>query len=141
MKQLALMVGYENHATEPTGDPPTFTVRAKSDEVTILIGDPGSAPDWVTYETTVTMTGGTTLRETGTMILGDDEDRLDIETLADGFFLPSAKEAVMQGTVMWTVTKGHGRFASTTGVVTGNFTHDMTAGVGREFQVLNLFLT
>ena len=140
MNQLIAIVGYENLATEPSGDPPTFTVRAQSDEVTLLQGDPTIVPKWVKYETTVTMTGPTTLRETGTMILGDNNNRLDIETLGDGFFLPSVKDGVMQGTVMWTVTQGHGRFASTTGVITGNFTHDLTAALGREFQVLNLFL-
>jgi hypothetical protein len=140
MAHVVVMVGYEGSASAPEGDPPRFTIRADSDEVVLLDGDPAAVPVWVKYETEVIMTGETTLREHGTMILGHDADRLRVATVGEGLFLPTPEEGVMHGTVMWRVEQGEGRFSGATGLVTGNFTHYLEPNRGREFQVLNLFL-
>jgi hypothetical protein len=140
MNHLVFMVSYENEASAPEGSPPCFGVRARSDEVTVLEGDAGAVPAWVTYETHVQMTGETTLDEHGTMTLGGEADRLTVATIADGMFLPTPADGVMQGMVMWRVTDGFGRFAGASGVITGNFTHSVAANRGREFQIVNLFL-
>jgi hypothetical protein len=135
-----LFVSYKNIASAPEGQPPHFTVTATSTEVRVLEGDEAKAPEWITYATEVQMTGETTLREHGTMTLGDDADRLTVATVGEGLFLPTPQEGIMQGTVMWRVEAGEGRFAGATGVLTGNFTHSMSASAGREFQILNLFI-
>lgn len=140
MEHLIFLVSYQNTATQPTGVPPSFTVEARSDEVTCLEGDPAAVPDWVTYRTEVNMTGETTLTEQGTLTLGRDGDCLHVATMGEGAFLPTPEAGVMLGTVMWQVAGGAGRFTGASGVVTGNFTHRMAHNKGREHQVVNIFV-
>ena len=74
----------------------------------------------VTCEAEVTLTGGPSFLESGTISFGGD-NRLRFSTVGEGYRGPSADESVTHGTVMWKVDGGEGQFEGASGFITSNF--------------------
>lgn len=74
---------------------PGLVVRAAGGKITVLGGDAGLLSGPVSYETEVTMTGGSTFVEKGTLVIGDR--RMSIDNVGEGVLEPSAQAGVMQG--------------------------------------------
>jgi hypothetical protein len=72
-------------------------------------------------ESEVQPTGDGRFVEWGTIRYGQ-AGSVAFETLGEGVIRPSPVEGVRWGTVMWTITRGEGRFAGARGLITSNFT-------------------
>ena len=140
MTQLVVLLRFHDQATPPDGDPPRFSVRGQSEEITLLEGERGALPERAAYETQVTMTGETSFVEDGDMTFGTGADRLRLATVSQGILRPSAEAGVLHGSVIWRVEEGHGRFSGATGLITSNFVVQSDNGEATEHQVLTLFM-
>ena len=104
---------FADQATAPEGDPPALTVHGESTRITALEGD---APARAEFDTQVTMTGETAFDEQGTMTFDGGSDSISFTTLGEGYLGPSPEEGLLQGSVIWRVEEGTGRFAGATGL-------------------------
>jgi hypothetical protein len=68
--------------------------------------------------------------EDGTITYGS-AGAVTFETVGRGWVGPAARDGWMHGVVMWRVTRGSGRFAGATGLITSNF------AVSREGDVID----
>jgi hypothetical protein len=57
-----------------------------------------------------------------------------------GYLGPSPEEGLLEGSVIWRVEEGEGRFAGATGLITSNFVMRAETGEVAEKQVISLFL-
>jgi hypothetical protein len=137
MPRLLMFVEFEDRATPPEGDPPSLTVHGESKRVVSLEGD---APEGAAFDSSVTMTGETTFDESGTMTFGDGGDAIRFSTVGAGYLGPGPEEGLLEGSVIWRIDKGEGRFAGATGLVTSNFVMHAETGEVAETQVISLFL-
>lgn len=135
MRTLTLQLEFEPKATEPAGEPPSFTVSSGDGVVTVLAGDAADAAGPAHYETSVQVTGETSFDESGTMVLGGRTFALT--TVGEGNLVPSPIEPWLQGTVVWRLSESGG---DATGTVSSNFLADLGAGLGNERQLVRLFL-
>lgn len=140
MPRLVLQIRFKDQATPPEGDPPKFTVHGESEQVTLLEGDSALAPGSASFDTDVTTTGQTSFDESGAMRLGTDADLLRFTTVGEGFLTPSLQEGLFEGSVIWRINEGEGRFTGATGLITSNFTLRMETGEVWEHQVVSVFL-
>jgi hypothetical protein len=139
MRRLVMLMRFRDQATPPSGDPVSFSVRGESEQIVLLDGDGGTLPERAAYETKVVMTGEVSFVEDGTMTFGD-ADSLRFTTVGEGILGPSPEEGVLQGSVIWRVEEGEGRFAGATGLVTSSFEVQADSGQANEHQVLALYL-
>jgi hypothetical protein len=137
MVRLLMFAEFADRATPPEGDPPTLTVHGESTRITALEGD---APARAEFDTRVTMTGETAFDEEGTMTFANGGDSITFSTLGEGYLGPSPEEGVLQGSVIWRVEEGTGRFAGATGLITSNFLMNAESGEVAEKQVIALFI-
>jgi hypothetical protein len=137
MPRILMLVEFSDQATPPEGDPPSLTVHGESTRVVPLEGD---APDRAAFGSSVTMTGETSFDESGTMTFGEDGDRIRFSTTGAGYLGPSLEEGLLEGSVIWRVEGGEGRFAGATGLITSNFVMRAETGEVAEKQVISLFL-
>jgi hypothetical protein len=135
-----MQIRFKDQATAPEGDPPRFTVHGESEQVTLIEGDAASVPDNASFDTNVTTTGETSFDESGVMTLGSDSDRLRFSTVGQGFLSPSPEQGLFEGSVIWRIEEGEGKFAGATGLITSNFTLTMETGEVWEHQVVSMFL-
>jgi hypothetical protein len=100
MQRLTVSAHFPGEATQPAGEPPQVDVTSRSESVDAQAAD-GSHPDVrsLAYCNHVTFTGETTFTETGTIASGDDAG-LDIDTVGEGTFAPSADSELMHGSVI-----------------------------------------
>jgi hypothetical protein len=140
VSRLVLQIRFKDQATPPEGDPPKFTVHGESEQVNLLEGDASLVPDSVSFDTDVTTTGQTSFDESGVMRFGSDSDLLRFTTLGEGFLTPSPEEGLFEGSVIWRINEGEGKFAGATGLITSNFTLKMETGEAWEHQVVSIFL-
>lgn len=131
-----MFVEFADQATPPEGDPPSLTVHGESTEIRALEGD---APESAEFDTEVTMTGETAFDERGTMTFAGG-DSISFSTLGEGYLGPSAQAGMLQGSVIWRVDEGKGRFEGATGLITSNFVMNAASGEVAEKQVISLFL-
>jgi hypothetical protein len=137
MRRQVLLVSFQPQAAPPSGDPPAFDVKSGPGTVTLLAGDDEGVPSEISYESHVTMTGGTTFVEDGTITV--DGGGLGVTTAGTGLIEPSDEDGTLRGSVIWNVV-GSGRWSGVTGLVTSNFEVDAGSGSALEHQVLRLFL-
>ena len=140
MSRLLMQIRFKDQATPPEGDPPRFTVHGESEHVTLVEGDAALVPDSATFDTDVTTTGQTSFDESGVMTLGSSSDRLRFSTINQGFLAPSPEEGLFEGSVIWRIDGGEGKFARASGLITSNFTLKMDTGEVWEHQVVSVFL-
>jgi hypothetical protein len=67
-------------------------------------------------------------------------DGIVFTTLGEGYLGPSPEEGRLQGSVIWRIEEGEGRFAGATGLITSNFLMNAETGEVAEKQVISLFL-
>jgi hypothetical protein len=137
MPRILMLVEFSDRATAPEGDPPSLTVHGESTRVVPLEGE---APQRAAFDSNVTMTGETSFDESGTMTFGDDGDRVRFSAIGDGYLGPSPDQGLLEGSVIWRVEEGAGRFAGATGLITSNFVMRAETGEVAEKQVISLFL-
>ncbi len=128
-------------ATQPSGEPPQVDVRSRSESVEVRAAD-GSSPgiDSLAYQTHVTFTGESTFTETGTISAGDGEIEMDIVTVGEGTLGPAADPELLQGSVIWRIARGRGRFEGASGLITSNFLLRPANGELDDRQVAVVFL-
>jgi hypothetical protein len=137
MARVLMFVEFQDQATPPEGDPPSLTVHGESERIVALEGD---APVHAAFDTKVTMTGETAFDEHGAMMFGNEEDRIRFSTMGEGYLGPGPEEGLLEGSVIWRVEEGEGRFAGATGLITSNFVMRAETGEVAEKQVISLFL-
>jgi hypothetical protein len=137
MPRILMFAEFEDRATPPEGDPPTLSVRGESTRIVALEGD---APERAAFDSTVTMTGETAFLEAGRMTFDSEEDLILFGTAGEGFLGPSPDPGMLQGSVIWRVNLGEGRFAGAEGLITSNFMFGAETGEVVEKQVISLFL-
>jgi hypothetical protein len=115
-------------------------VHGESEEITLLDGDSSRMPDKAAYDTEVRVTGETSFDEDGVMTFGSGDDRVRVTTVGEGTLGPSAEEGLHEGSVIWRVESGEGRFAGASGLITSNFMVRMETGEANEQQVIALWL-
>ena len=115
-------------------------MHGESEQMTLIAGDPTLVPDSATFDTDVTTTGQTSFDEAGVMMLGSDSDRLLFSTVGEGFLAPSPEDGLFEGSVIWKIDGGEGKFAGASGLITSNFTLRMDTGEVWEHQVVSVFL-
>ncbi len=74
------------------------------------------------------------------MTFDGGSDSISFTTLGEGYLGPSPEEGLLQGSVIWRVEEGTGRFAGATGLITSNFLMKAESGEVAEKQVITLFL-
>jgi hypothetical protein len=137
MRRILMFVEFSDRATPPEGDPPTLSVHGESTRIVPLEGD---APAAAAFDSTVTMTGETSFLESGKMTFGDEDDLIRFGTIGEGFLGPSPEPGMLEGSVIWRVNVGEGRFAGAEGMITSNFLFGAETGEVAEKQVISLFL-
>src|SRR3954471_13490609 len=90
VRRQTLLLRLELQATAPAGDPPAFDVESGPGAVTLLDGEASGVPPEVSYETHVTLTGGTSFLEEGEMQCGHGTLRLS--TIGAGVLEPTPEE-------------------------------------------------
>jgi hypothetical protein len=135
--RLLMFAEFADQSTAPEGEPPTLTVHGETTRITALEGD---APARAEFDTRVTMTGETAFDEEGTMTFEDGGDSITFTTLGEGYLGPSPEAGVLQGSVIWRVEEGTGRFAGATGLITSNFLMNAESGEVAEKQVITLLV-
>ena len=139
MGYVVAALEFAPEATPREGNPPPgFAVRASGGKITVLGGDAGLLSGPVSYETEVTMTGGSTFVEKGTLVIGDR--RMSIDNVGEGVLEPSAQAGVMQGAVLWRV-EGWSPDGTIRGLLATSFRLEPETGRSGENQVLRLFIT
>jgi len=133
---VLLLAEFEDSSTPPEGDPPTLTVSGKSTRIVALEGEP---PARAAFESAVTMTGSTAFLEAGRMTFDQSEDLIMFGSINEGFLGPSLEPGMLQGSVIWRVRLGEGRFEGAEGLITSNFVMDAETGKVAEKQVISLF--
>jgi hypothetical protein len=92
----------------------------------------------VRFESEVQMVGDGTFLEAGTIAYGG-AGTISFETVGQGILGPSGIDGLQRGAVIWRVTRGEGRLAGATGLVTSNFTVGQAGEVvDNQFAVLFL---
>jgi hypothetical protein len=137
MPRLLMLVEFSDQATPPEGEPPSLTVHGESTRVVSFDGD---APERAAFDSSVTMTGESAFDERGAMTFGNEQDRIRFSTMGEGYLGPSPEEGLLEGSVIWRVEEGGGRFAGATGLITSNFVLRAETGDVAEKQVISLFL-
>ena len=140
MNQLVILVKYNGEAGAPEGAPPRFTVRGQSEDVILLEGDRSMLPEKGDLRVAGDDDRRGHFQEDATITLGDKGDRLTVSAVSEGTLGASAENGVMQGSVIWQVERGDGRFIGASGLVTACFTAEVDSGKAKEYQVLSLFL-
>jgi hypothetical protein len=93
------------------------TLKADGIQATIEGAGAGSA----SFESEVQITGDSTFLESGTITYGD-AGRVSFKTVGQGVLGPSGQDGLQRGAVIWEITRGEGRLAGATGLITSNFT-------------------
>jgi hypothetical protein len=93
------------------------TLKPDGVQATVEQAGAGSA----SFESEVQITGEGTFVESGTITYGD-AGRVSFKTVGQGVLGASGQEGLQRGAVIWEITKGEGRFAGATGLITSNFT-------------------
>jgi hypothetical protein len=137
MPRLLMLVELEDRATPPEGDPPSLTVHGESTRVVSIEGD---GPERTAFDSSVTMTGETAFDESGTMTFADEQDRVRFSTVGEGYLGPSPEEGLLEGSVIWRIEEGEGRFTGASGLITSNFVMRAETGEVTEKQVISVFL-
>jgi hypothetical protein len=137
MPRLLMLVEFSDQATPPAGEPPSLTVHGESTRVVPFEGD---APERAAFDSSVTMTAETAFDESGTVTFGNERDRIRFTTLGEGYLGPAPEEGLLEGSVIWRVEEGEGRFAGARGLITSNFVMRAETGEVAEKQVISLFL-
>jgi hypothetical protein len=137
MPRILMFVEFSDRATPPEGDPPTLSVHGESTRIEPIEGD---APAAAAFDSTVTMTGETSFVESGKMTFGNEDDLIHFGATGEGFLGPSPEPGMLQGSVIWRVNVGEGRFAGAEGLITSNFLFGAETGEAAEKQVISLFL-
>ncbi len=81
----------------------------------------GSGAGTAVFESEVEMGADGTFLESGTIGYGD-AGRVTFKTVGRGVLGPSGHGPVQRGAVIWEITRGEGRMAGATGLITSNFT-------------------
>jgi hypothetical protein len=138
MARLLVFARFKDQASPPEGDPPRFTVHGESEEIRVLEGDRSLLSGQASFDTDVTTTGETSFDERGVMRFGDGGDSIRFTTVGEGTLTPSAEEGLHEGSVIWRVEDGEGRFRGASGLITSNFMLRMESGEVQESQVIAL---
>lgn len=86
-------------------------------------GDIGRAEGGAaSFESEVTLTGGTGFQESGTITFGEGGHRIRFSTVGEGYLNSSADPELSHGAVTWKIDSGEGQFEGATGLITSNFT-------------------
>lgn len=151
MKQVIYALQFRGQAAPSKDNPQVLnaTTTAPSSNIRTVINSEGvdgniertadSGGGAATFESEVTLTGGTSFQETGTITLGGGGHRLHFSTVGEGYLDASADERLTQGAVTWKIEKGEGQFEGATGLITSNFTVSETGEVvDNQFGVIFL---
>jgi hypothetical protein len=130
MKQIIYVMQFKGTAAPgASANVMKASTSASSSTVTTVVGKDGvqgkieSAPGGTAqFESEVTLTGGTSFLEKGTIRFGDGNNRLHFSTVEHGYLGDSADPKLKSGAVMWRVDGGEGQFAGASGYITSNFT-------------------
>ncbi len=129
MRQLSFVLQFQGSAAPVAGSSQTMqaqTTAANQTFRTVLGADgiqaaleaPGGGHAAFTSRVVVNADG--TFAETGTISYGQ-LGTVEFKTLGKGYMFPSGIEGQQFGGVLWEVTRGTGKFAGATGVITSNF--------------------
>jgi len=140
MARLLMFARFKDQAAPPEGDPPRFTVHGESEEIRVLEGDRSLIGDHAIFDTEVTTTSETTFDERGVMKFGGDSDSIRFTTVGEGTLTPSAEKGLHEGSVIWRIGEGEGRFRGASGLITSNFMLRMESGEVQENQVIAVSL-
>jgi hypothetical protein len=136
MKQIIYALQFRGQAT-PTGENSmTASTTAYSCNIRTTIGAEGLAGiieqangDSASFESEVTLTGGTGFQESGTITFGSGSDRIHFSTIGEGYLNSSVDANFKQGAITWKIDRGEGQFAGASGLITSNFTVSDTGEV------------
>ncbi|ONM48176.1 hypothetical protein [Nocardia donostiensis] len=137
--QCVLMVRYEPSSAALV-DGSGFDMDSKEGDVTVLDDECAAAPSGVSYTSRVVMTSETTFTEAGLITLGSPGDIVHFTTVFEGVLEASAREGTLQGSVIWRLTHGEGRYVGASGLVSSMFTFQPDIPASRELQIIRLFL-
>jgi hypothetical protein len=131
-------IGEAGHVLRATARAPSGMVTSIVDAAGV-VGTLTPVPgDEAAFTSQVTFTGETSFLETGAIGFGPGA-ALRFATVGHGYLNGSADPRRRQGSVMWRVEAGEGRFAGATGLITSNFFVDAELGVvDHQFGVLLL---
>lgn len=138
MRQLLYAMQFKGSAAPKAGAASVIkaATSAPSCSVSSTVGDGGltgtihPAPGGhAAFESEVTLLGGTSFSEAGTIRFGDSNHVLSFTTVGEGFLGKSPDPSLQHGSVMWRVEGGEGQFAGATGLITSNFTLSATGEV------------
>lgn len=137
MRQVVFALRFTGQA-EPlggTGDVMRAATTAPSLALVTMVGPDGVtgtlAPlsgEPATFESDLTLVGGTAFQESGTIAFGRDH-RLRFSTVGNGYLGPSADPGLRQGAAIWQIESGDGQFLGASGLITSNFVLDSAMGV------------
>jgi hypothetical protein len=105
------------------------TVRTVSDSTGVAATIDESSGGAAHFESVVTLTGGTTFQESGSISFGEGANKLYFSTVGQGHMDGSADPNLKHGSVIWKLDKGEGQFDGATGLITSNFTVSSTGEV------------
>jgi hypothetical protein len=146
MKQVIYVLQFKGSAAPVSDGVLKASTRAPSCSISTDVGPDGlrsrletkPGAEAAAFESTVTMTGESSFKETGTIEFGRGH-RLRFSTVGEGYLGPSADPTVKHGCVIWRVDGGEGQFAGATGLITSNFTVGQNGEVvDNHFGVLSL---
>lgn len=137
MRQVVFALRFTGQA-EPlgeAGDVFRAATTAPSLAVVTIVGSDGAtgilspeAGEPATFESELTLTGGTAFQESGTISFGRNH-RLRFSSIGNGYLGPSADPGLRQGAAIWRIDSGDGQFLAASGLITSNFVLDEAMGV------------
>ena len=137
MKQIIYVMQFRGQAA-PSSDNPNVlsaSTTAPSCNVRTVVDTEGVSGSieqigggTAAFESEVTLTGGTSFQESGTINFGNDHG-LHFSTVGEGYLNASVDERLKHGTVTWKIDKGQGQLEGATGLITSNFTVSDTGEV------------
>jgi len=138
MKQIMYVLQFKGQAApSPDADnvltaateAASCTVRTVADASGVSATIDESSGDAAQFESVVTLTGGTTFQESGSISFGDGANKLYFSTIGHGHMDASADPDLKHGSVIWKLDRGEGQFDGATGLITSNFTVSSTGEV------------
>ena len=131
MKQIIYVMQFRGQAAPSSDNPnvlkastiaPSCNVRTVVDAAGVSSNIEQTGDGIAAFESEVTLTGGTSFQESGTIRFGDGGHRLHFSTVGEGYLNAAADERLKHGTVTWKIDRGEGQFEGATGLITSNFT-------------------
>ena len=138
MRQLLYAMQFKGSAAAKAGSTSVIkaATSAPSCSISSRIGERGLAGTMqsipgrqASFESEVTLLGGTSFSEAGTIRFGNADHALRFTTIGEGYLGKSPDPSLQHGSVMWRVEGGEGQFANASGIITSNFTLSTTGEV------------